>query len=237
MQPLSKVRKNATVKFGTNDVMAKCPTLAVKIAECITTWTNIESFFGVFLGLALHSKPNTTLKMYMALENRAAQLRLIESIAQSELSIEQFDVFAIVMEKYLRPAMKHRDKLAHWCWGHSPDLPNDLLLMSPDEALLAHFEALHKGRADMDDNKIFVVTEKYLARLSRDMRVAGGFFAILMKAIGPIGTRIPQDMTALDRLSSHSGIATHLVARRKRRETPLATPLPPPEAVDPSQPK
>jgi hypothetical protein len=220
MQPLSRVRKNAIVRFGSDDVMTKCPAVATRIADCISAWTNIESFFGLFLGLALHSKPNTTLKMYMALENRAAQLRLIESVAQSELSKEQFDVFAILMEKYLRPVMKSRDKLAHWCWGYSPDLPNDLLLISPDEFLLYHYESIHKGRADMDDDIIFVITEKYLTRLRRDMRTAGGFFAMLMKAIGPIGTKVPQDATALDRLSSHPEIAKHLAARRKREEKP-----------------
>jgi hypothetical protein len=210
MQPLFRVRKDADVKFGHEDTMTSRPVLAAKIAECISAWTDIESLFGIFLGLALGSNLKTTLTMYMALDNRAAQLRLLTSVAESELSKDQFEVFDILMTKYLRPVMKTRDKLAHWCWGYSPHLPEDLLLMPPNEALLSYFDSLHGRSIPVDDTKIFVVTIQYLTRVGKDIRAAGALLATLMTSMAGAEPAVIQDPTALQRLRKMPRILKYL---------------------------
>jgi hypothetical protein len=143
MQPLSHVRRNALLFFGHRDTMANRPQVAVKVGDCIAEWTNIESALAVFLGLLLHTDSKTALAMYSALENRAAQMRMLEAAARSKIEPDQFDLFLIVQEKFVRPLMKTRDKLAHWTWGYSPQLPNDLLLVDPSDSMVHHFSALH----------------------------------------------------------------------------------------------
>jgi hypothetical protein len=187
--------------------MAKRPVLAFKVAECIAEWANTETMLGLLLGFLLHAKARTALAMYMALENRAAQLRMLDSAAKVELDQRHYDVLTIVMERFVRPLMKTRDKLAHWCWGHSPDLPNDLLLMEPDEALLIHYRVLHgPGLLDpteVNDAKIFVVTDEYLVRLLRDVRKAQSYIAQLIRTLDHQAPVLRPDSSALDRLSSY----------------------------------
>ncbi len=235
MQPLFRVRKDPHVLFGQDDTMANRPKLASKVAECIAEWANIETMLGLFLGFLLHTKAKTALAMYMALENRAAQLRMLDSAAKAELQQHHYDIFTIVMEQFLRPLMKTRDKLAHWCWGHSPDLPNDLLLMQPDEALLAHYTLLHGtglfDPAQIDDNKVFVITDDYLIRLLRDVRKAQNHIAQLIRSLDYEGSVLLRDVSALDRLSSVPEIRRGLarLAERRAKQTEAQTQLSPPE--------
>lgn len=228
MQPLSRVKRDADVLFGRDDVMPRRPILAARIADCISAWTEIEQLFGIFLGLVLHANARTMLSMYLALENRAAQLRLIEAVAEAELSHDQFDIFDILMEQHLRPAMKTRDKFVHWCWGYSNQLPDDLILMAPEDALPSYFELLSGKHVDIDGDKAFVITEKYLTKIAENIRVGAGLLALLTQTLTIPGTTTPRDVTALARLSAHHGVATHLAARRKTRETSPAAPPEPP---------
>ena len=205
--------------------MANRPQVAIKIAECIAEWANIKSMLGIFLGFLLHSKAETALNMYMALDNRAAQLRLLESAAKSELSILQFDLFEVLMDQFLRPIMKTRDKFAHWCWGHSPQLPNDLLLIQPTNSLLTHYIALHGKPTDIDDEKVFVITGKYVGEFLKTMRKAQAYLATLITSVGVDGTVLIQDVGALDRLSNVPEFQKGLVRARAEREKHQAKPL------------
>jgi hypothetical protein len=86
---------------------------------------------------------------WIELENRAAQLRMLQAAAESKLTVEHNDVFVVILEKFIRPTMRLRDKMAHWCWGHSPLLPDDLLLVQPDEKTPRHFRAI-AGAFELD---------------------------------------------------------------------------------------
>jgi hypothetical protein len=219
MQPLSRVRKDAHVYFGQDDTMTARPKAATKVAEYIAEWSNIETLLGIFLGFLLHSKAPTILKMFRALDNRAAQLRLLESAAKSELKPPQFDIFVVLMEQFIRPVMRTRDKFAHWCWGHAPELPDALLLMSPDEALYVHFVFL-KGSDSVSDDKVFVVTESYLDRSLKELRKAQSYLAMLIQSLDVFAVATPRVQQPLARLSSVPAIREGL-ARLREKEAKL----------------
>ena len=233
MQILSRVRPNAHILFGHDNTMAKRPQAAICVAECISEWSNIEGMLGILLSFLLHAKAKTAMRMYMALENRAAQLRMLESAGDSELSElseDHRDLFHVLMDKYIRPLMRTRDKLAHWSWGYSLDLPNDLLLMEPDVSLLYHHEALHMGGpVELDAAKIFVVTTTYLSRVLRDLKQIEGYIALFISSLNVEGSALIPSSSALDTLSTRPDVAKHLADRRKKAETPHALPSPPPE--------
>ncbi len=140
------------------------------------------------------------------------------------------------MDKFVRPMMKTRDKLVHWRWGYSPHLPDDLLLMEADAALLSHHAAL-QGPIEIDETKVFVITNNYLIRLLRDLRELHGCLALLIQSIGREGTVIPPLPTALHRLSTRPQIARHLADRRRKAKTPPAQPGRSPETGYPSEPE
>jgi hypothetical protein len=135
MQPLSRVNPNATPNWGSPNTMAFRPALAAKIAQCIAHWAEIEVFLGAFLGFLLHTNEAAAVAMYSGLENRTAQLKMINAAAKACLPIDHFDVLSCFFSAILRPVMRERDKLAHWNWGYSEDLPDALLLAEPSYTL------------------------------------------------------------------------------------------------------
>jgi hypothetical protein len=169
MQPLSRVKPNAVTHWGDQNTISLRPQVAIKIAECIAAWTEIETLLGLFLSFLLHATPKAALAMYAGVENRAAQLRMLETAASAELPQDHYDVIATLFTAYVRPAMKERDKLAHWCWGHSPDLPDALLLTEPANKTHGLYRANEIGRGALADiptlfGAIYVVREGDLVR-------------------------------------------------------------------------
>jgi hypothetical protein len=114
MQPLSRVKPDAITDWGDPTSMTKRPTLAAKVARSIAQWSEIELHLGAFLGLLLHTNQDAAVAMYSGLENRSAQLRMILSAAKASVPPEHFDVLSVLFSAVIRPAMRERDKLAHW---------------------------------------------------------------------------------------------------------------------------
>src|SRR5262249_30638566 len=179
MQPLSRVRPSASTFWGQQDTMARRPSLALKIAECIAEWAEIETTLGMFLGLLLHANPQSALAMWSSVENRTSQMRMLDAAAESQLPADHYDIIAVLQTAYIRPAMKERDKLAHWCWGYSEDLPDALILAEPSTKMAHHFRAIHiaksgAGRAVVqvpdDSTSAYVVTEGDLTRTLNRLR-------------------------------------------------------------------
>ena len=124
MQPLSRVRPNAATEWGNSNTISLRPKIAIKIAECIAEYSEIETALGMFLGFLLHTNPNTALAMYGSLENRAAQFKMLDAAAKADLPENHYAAISALQTVHIKPAMRARDRLAHWCWGHSDELPD-----------------------------------------------------------------------------------------------------------------
>ena len=176
MQPLWKVCPNAYTTWGQPDTITSRPKVAVRIAECIAEWAEIETILGLFLGSLLNSDSRAALAMYSSVENRSSQRKMIIAAAEAKLNPQHFDVAAVVMNASIAPVMKTRDKLAHWCWGQTDSLPDDLLICPPKEKISDHFDAANSirpaSKESLKDKNFFVVTEEYLCRLAGQLREA-----------------------------------------------------------------
>lgn len=111
--------------------MASRPQIAIRVAECISAWAEIETTLGVLLALLLGVNAKAALAMYGTTENRTTQIKMLMAAAEHTVPQEESDILAAVLAAHARPAAKDRDKLAHWCWGSSPDFPEALLLTDP----------------------------------------------------------------------------------------------------------
>jgi hypothetical protein len=167
MQPLSRVKRVEATSWGSDSVMLKRPAIAVRVAQYIAEWSEVESLLGLFLALVLHTNARSGVAMYSALDNRSAQIRIIKAAAKAGLPAEHYDVVDVFINVFIQPAMKYRDKLAHWCWGHTDELPEALLIRQPDEKLANLLEAVTIQatrsimRADiiLDHDGIFVLRQ------------------------------------------------------------------------------
>jgi len=219
MQPLSRVSPTAGVAMGTQDAMTTRPKVAIKIAECVAEWAEIETVIGLFLALLLDADASAAVAMYTSVENRAAQMRMVEAAARSKLTSNHFEVVEAIMVAFVRPAMKERDRLAHWCWGYSPDLPEDLLLIDPDQKIAQHTHIIMHlfKNFEFKRDQIFVVTEGDLTRMLARFRQAHAYVG---KLTGTVWSQKPAPQRAeyLQKLSGEPPVHEALLRLRKRKK-------------------
>jgi hypothetical protein len=237
MQPLSRVKPNWThTDWGSDQVMIRRPAVAVKVAQCIAEWAEIESLIGMFLAMLLHANQKAILAIYSALDNRAAQLRMINAAATTSLPSHHADLVSVSVKLDIRPAMKYRDKLAHWCWGHSDDLPDALLLREPSDKLanLADFinhQHISLGRTGtlgsrempMNADQVFVLKETDLDRVLKQFEEAQLNLRILQGSVWGINS--PQLRAGLlDQLAAKPRFRAELDRLAASRNTPPTQP-------------
>jgi hypothetical protein len=169
MNPLSRVRPNATPILGSSRALEGRPEAATLVAACIGVSADIEYNIGLTLALLLGTDAKAALAMYTDVENRTAQFRMVESAARHRLPQHQLEVFTVIV-RLVRSAIKDRDRLAHWRWGYSIELPHDLLLVEPTAKLKTHTEILDRswrgiGLTDLEPETVYVVTPSDLERI------------------------------------------------------------------------
>jgi len=178
MQPLSRIKPDARINWGIGS-RSKRPALASKIAQYIANWAEIDMNLGQMLGFILQSNERAALAIYSSLNNRSAQLRMVKAAAEAALSRHDADIILAIIRVDVNPTMKYRDKMAHWVWGYSDDLPNDLLVSDPNSLRIDLSSALSSQTfvTKLKPNGLFVLTEKdldnSLQRLSEVHRTLG----------------------------------------------------------------
>jgi hypothetical protein len=227
MQPLSRVRPSAGISFGA--VMAESQHMAVKIAECVAGWAQIEAGLGTILGMIINTEPRTAVTMYQAVENRAAQLRMFAAAVHARLPQHHADTVSVIISKFVRPAMKERDRIAHWCWGFTPDLPDALLLIDPCEIIAVQLDVVsHLPRTHPDLNRIFVVRPSDMDHIIKRMKITAGY---TNRIAGTLWLRNNPEVRAqlLEALSNEPPIRAALDRLQASRESTPSTHPPSPE--------
>ncbi|WP_340159856.1 hypothetical protein [uncultured Hoeflea sp.] len=175
-QPLSRVRSNASYSIGAHGwpALPKRPELAALAMEAIASWSNVEAeLLAAYIQL-MGGKDDRAAIAYLSLDTQNAKSRIITAVADAVLS----ELECKVLNAILRIAKTHqrkRDKLAHWVWGISDDLPDALLLANPKK--------MHSGFPDRSD--IFVYTkrdfEEIIADNNRLAFMAGCFIGVIRR--------------------------------------------------------
>ncbi len=140
-QKLSRVRPNATgCSFTADDgPSAKRPELAVLVTRVITEWALLDSYMsGVFVTM-LGTNPHPGAAVYATLISNAIQQQAIRAVARLALNEGLDDILEAILSLY-GAAAKDRNKIAHWVWGITPDLPDRALVVEPSVLVSYHAE-------------------------------------------------------------------------------------------------
>lgn len=153
-QPLSRVKPDAKgIHLGNvgDHVLQRRPQLALLAMEAIASWANVESFMlNLFMELFGGPRDNAA-TVYLALDTRSPQLKAIQAVAKKNLRKEQNELLNAILA-IVRSNQKARDKLVHWIWEDTPDLPDSLLLANPKD--LVETNAIPKPGKTIDVAKI-----------------------------------------------------------------------------------
>jgi hypothetical protein len=166
-QPLSSVAPNASFEIGSAGAryLETNPQLASVALEAIASWSNVEGFLLRMFEALLGGNGSVAVAMYRALETQSAKTKAIRAAANSVLS-ERPDELR-VLKALLAIAQtneKSRNKLAHWVWGLSRDIPDAFLLADS-----------RNFTGDVDRSVIYVYREVDFRRIIEDNDRLCGF--------------------------------------------------------------
>lgn len=197
MQPLSTFRKfrGARLALMQDNIMSLAPEIAKLVAEAVAQWSEVECLQGTLLAYIIDAEPQTAGAMYLALNAANAREALLNSAAQTKMSVREYDVFCAVMA-YVRSTAKQRNRLAHWCWATSLDIPKDtLLLIDPASRISyeANFQAGPQNYKPHDDREIFVVSRDDISRIVRDIVCARSYLGRMAGMMWKANTQEKRD--------------------------------------------
>jgi hypothetical protein len=132
--------------------------------------------------------------------------------------------------------MKYRDKLAHWCWGYSNDLPDALLLREPSDKLLNLADYVNLQQltrpvsADLpiNFNHLYVLTESDLGRALNQLTDTQHRLLTAIGSVWEKNTPLERERL-LHQLAETPLVRTalnRLAANRTKQEAPPQSPEP-----------
>lgn len=207
-QPLSRVHPGANfaIQNAGDRPLLRHPALAAGALEAIASWSNVEAFLLQLFIRLLGGNESLAACIYLALDTQYAKTKAIKAAADNVMRGQ--DRERSILDAILSIAKtneKDRNKLAHWTWGDSPDLPNALLLVNPRAML-------HRP----DPSEIYVYRqEDFRMLVHANDRLCS--FGQRMKFIldSPVANR---DASSIDKLAAEPEIAERL-SRQAARST------------------
>lgn len=141
-QPLSSLGNKISYSIGNNTDSPSThrPQLALAAMNVLAEWSILESFLlGLFTQM-LGENPRPAAAIYGALTSDTSKRAALRAVAKVALRNQQEkDVFEAILDLY-KTCAKHRNKIAHWIWGWSKELPDAVLLMDPSEHMAKSVE-------------------------------------------------------------------------------------------------
>ncbi len=201
--------------------------------KVIAEWSILESFMqGLFVTM-LGANPGPAAAIYASLISPAAQKDAFRALAKISLSSDdEKDVFEAIL-KVFDTAIRPRNVIAHWEWGHSPNIPDGVLLGDP-EALTRYNVAAKEftdalgtdprpTRPQFPRDDIFVWYAQDFANASAQIQLLIGYvtdFRFVLTRQHPVN----RDGQLLQQLLSEPQIHEHVSRIRERRQNTQATP-------------
>ncbi len=193
--PLSKVNPRASVIIAnsTDTPSIDRPELAHLAMTVIAQWSILDSWLNGLFVKMLGSQSAAATAIYTSLSGSAAKKSAFDAVAKQSLSKEQMEVFVIIMS-LIGKAANQRNNIAHWVWGHSPDIPDGALLCDPIalmkyNAELEIFNRLppntQNALPEIPKEKIYVYVSSDFTTLSETIRRLMGYVMSFRFALSP----------------------------------------------------
>lgn len=127
-QPLSRVSSTAQIYDGFGEG-ENLPSMLHSIVTVISTWSKIDSKLAGMLSGFLEADYTVAFAMYEAFSSADARRAALLAAAK----VRSHDNYVLINAtlNVIKSSQRKRNQFAHHIWGHSPELPDKLLLMDP----------------------------------------------------------------------------------------------------------
>ena len=145
--------------------------LARYAMECIASFSTVESWMlNLYLDLVGGNKSDAA-ALFMKMESRGTRSAALAPFI-SRLDKKYQSLYRAI-EQLMKIRAKPRDKLAHWVWGISHDLPEALLLANPKA--LATLDHLSPTYSDDMKKEIWIYEAKDFEKIIQENNELAGF--------------------------------------------------------------
>jgi hypothetical protein len=128
-QPYPDSQKKHNVDL--NDAALKRPHLAVRAAEVLSTWSNLEVMQGVIFTTMLGAEPEHGAAIYETIRSDNGRRDAFKAIADVSLKKAEDRIILEFILDRSRKAGRARDQIAHSLWGTQEEFPDCLLFVDP----------------------------------------------------------------------------------------------------------
>jgi hypothetical protein len=133
-QPLTKIRPGPYTLDFSPGAEKKAPKAALLALNAINVAAKADADFARFVATFTHGRVETVMEFYLSLRNDAPKIAVVEALAAAALPRERLALFKALTRLY-QIAIKDRQPLAHWLYGHCAEIPDALLLADPRDWL------------------------------------------------------------------------------------------------------
>jgi hypothetical protein len=165
-QPLLKICPNAGLSFTPESVIDR-PEVAAWIGQCMACWSWVETQTSRLFTLLIEVNVEAGVELYN-LGFASVKVNAIRVLARSKLATPHYKLIDALL-KVIESQEKTRNKIAHWCWGISDQIPDGLVLIDPKQILIRDARIMDKaarGDRQTADDYRYPLDCVYVYRLS-----------------------------------------------------------------------
>lgn len=143
----------------------------------------MDAYLSTMLVSFLGASAKPSFAMFEAI-HQTARNQALRAAAKVHLSQEDNEIFATLLS-LVKPEDTHRNRIAHWLWAYSDDIPDGLLLIDPGAnfefvvRMTEKIETGNRAEADLDRSRVLVYKmadlQEIIARYKRISEWIVGF--------------------------------------------------------------
>ena len=115
------------------------PDHVAKIGECLMWWPPVEIAMAELLAALLRANTDVTVAVYLTLRRQTARDEAILEAGKIALDFSGTEMLEAILS-FSKSVEAERNSLAHGYWGHSHQIPKDILWISSADVIFYHID-------------------------------------------------------------------------------------------------
>ncbi len=152
-QPLNYIRPDVKLSIKTDSFIHR-PEIAVAVAQCLDKWSWVEVQTAQLYVALCRTNHENAATYFCALESSKAKTDAIRVLAMNAMGYDDYRLIVAIL-KLIKSLQRVRDRLAHWLWTTSDDLPEAIIIYDPKSLIRsrAHYASWTDSGTDHSDMK------------------------------------------------------------------------------------
>jgi hypothetical protein len=182
-----KTFRSAAVSFKIGRAIER-PEVAAWIGQCVTCWAQVEAQASRLFTLLSGLNAEAGVALYNSFTGASLKENSIKVLARSGLARKDYELIDALL-RVVRSHQNTRDKIAHWYWLFSDQIPDGLVLIDPkgiltrDARLLDLRRAISRGRRRIPIDALRFPKDRMYVYRVKDLKADADVFVRLAQLV------------------------------------------------------